>query len=399
MPTPAAAFLFGWGDPPTFREPPMLPMGEPARRRKPKPKPRPLSAAEKQKQDEVLAKAKSGPLLIAVSLNDQELVLYADGVEIARAPVSTGTRGHPTPAGIFSVIQKRRFHRSNLYSNAPMPYMQRITWSGVALHEGVLPGYPASHGCIRMPAHFARLLWRVAKIGARVTVTNASVIPQAFSHPALPTPKPQVAQSASEARPLRIASASNDAGGARAASAADPDSAPVQAPDAPAVTAPDAAPTAAPPPASQPLRPGPISVMVSRKTGRLYVRKGFAPVFDAPITIERPEEPIGTHLFTAMATGEEGPLRWTVLSMPSKPTAEERALTYVRKHGRRDRRHAPASDASLPGAAAALDRIKIPAETRERIAELMSAGASFIVTDHGLGPETGKETDFIVVTR
>src|SRR5262249_59882342 len=85
--------------------------------------------------------------LIQVSIARQQLTLYENGQPIAHSPVSTGTAGHPTPTGIFSVIGKEIFHRSNIYSGAPMPYMQRITWSGVAMHAGVLPGYPASHGC------------------------------------------------------------------------------------------------------------------------------------------------------------------------------------------------------------------------------------------------------------
>ena len=89
----------------------------------------------------------------------------------AEAPVSTGMKGHPTPMGVFSVIQKHKLHHSNIYSGAPMPYMQRITWSGVAMHAGVLPGYPASHGCIRMPMAFAMKMWNWTKMGARVVVT------------------------------------------------------------------------------------------------------------------------------------------------------------------------------------------------------------------------------------
>ena len=98
--------------------------------------------------------AEKGPLHIVVSIADQRISVYDDGALIARSSVSTGVPDHPTPSGIFSVISKQRWHRSNLYSDAPMPYMQRITWSGIALHAGVLPGYPASHGCIRLKSGF-----------------------------------------------------------------------------------------------------------------------------------------------------------------------------------------------------------------------------------------------------
>jgi lipoprotein-anchoring transpeptidase ErfK/SrfK len=92
-----------------------------------------------------------GPLIIAISIEKQVLKVYDANGAFAETPISTGMRGHSTPMGVFSVIQKHKLHHSNIYSGAPMPYMQRITWSGVAMHAGALPGYPASHGCIRMP--------------------------------------------------------------------------------------------------------------------------------------------------------------------------------------------------------------------------------------------------------
>ena len=102
-----------------------------------------------------------GPLQLVVSISTQKVTLFSNGVRVAQGPVSTGVPGHPTPRGVFSVIEKDRYHHSNIYSGAPMPYMQRITWSGVALHEGVLPGHPASHGCIRMSHDFAKKLWPI----------------------------------------------------------------------------------------------------------------------------------------------------------------------------------------------------------------------------------------------
>src|SRR5712672_3750967 len=127
--------------------------------------------------------------LIAISIASQRLTLYDRGEVIAQSPVSTGMPGHPTPTGVFSVIQKQVFHESNIYSGAPMPYMQRITWSGVAMHAGVLPGYPASHGCIRMPMGFAIKMWNWTKMGARVFVTPGEMTPASFSHPLLATQK------------------------------------------------------------------------------------------------------------------------------------------------------------------------------------------------------------------
>src|SRR5215468_1920763 len=133
-----------------------------------------------------------GPLTIAISIAKQRVTVFDQDKPIMEAPVSTGMPGHPTPTGIFSVIQKERFHRSNIYSGAPMPFMQRITWSGVAMHEGVLPGHPASHGCIRMPGAFAVTLFKTTKVGVRVLVASNTLAPTEFSHPRLFTPiKPE----------------------------------------------------------------------------------------------------------------------------------------------------------------------------------------------------------------
>ncbi|MEZ2141369.1 L,D-transpeptidase [Bradyrhizobium sp. DN5] len=126
-----------------------------------------------------------GPLVIVVSIDRQKVTVYDSKGVFAESPVSTGMKGHSTPMGVFSVIQKHKFHHSNIYSGAPMPYMQRITWSGVAMHAGVLPGYPASHGCIRMPMAFAVKMWNWTRMGARVIVAPGQMSPQSFSHPLL----------------------------------------------------------------------------------------------------------------------------------------------------------------------------------------------------------------------
>ncbi|MCK1718642.1 L,D-transpeptidase [Bradyrhizobium sp. 141] len=126
-----------------------------------------------------------GPLVIVVSIDRQKVTVYDTNGVFAESPVSTGMKGHSTPMGVFSVIQKHKFHHSNIYSGAPMPYMQRITWSGVAMHAGALPGYPASHGCIRMPMAFAVKMWNWTRMGARVIVAPGEMTPHSFSHPLL----------------------------------------------------------------------------------------------------------------------------------------------------------------------------------------------------------------------
>lgn len=418
--------------------------------------------------------------LIVISIGSQRVTVFDDGKPVAQAPVSTGMAGHPTPKGVFSVIQKERFHRSNIYSGAPMPFMQRITWSGVAMHAGVLPGYPASHGCIRLPPEFAVRLWGMTRIGARVIIARHDITPFEFerplpfaakktedSHASLSQPGSAPAMTASAkvyaAKPadltnrwssaangsagdlVRVADATtltNDAAAAietanpPGAMSSKPAKADVAAPatnvepsdatsaplagDAPITVAPAAAAEVAKPgePAAaaedvkpnivlapygpeRPLRPGPISVFISRKEGELYVRKAFEPLFAVPVTFTDPDLPLGTHVFTAVDfKRENSELRWVAVSLPAE--APKRA-------GRRGEGHRMGGKAKenavkeirvapTPSAAEALERIKIPADAVRRISELISPGASLIISDQGTSHETGRETDFIVLT-
>jgi lipoprotein-anchoring transpeptidase ErfK/SrfK len=393
----------------------------------------------------------AGPLHIVISIESQRLTLYRNGVPVAHAPVSTGVPDHPTPTGVFSVIEKQRFHRSNLYSAAPMPFMQRITWSGVAVHEGVLPGHPASHGCIRIPPAFARQLWSTTKLGARVIISPSDVALAEIAHPNLFVPKPPAEPTPStvpvaDQPPRRAALAPvrtaemTDAATASDASrlrGAVKNKAPmrvltvaraVRTVTEAVITFPDgisavrsritaqlahAVKTAhavalAKKAADHASRieamhkAGPISVFVSRKEKKLFVRHKFTPLFEAPVTIREGDAPLGTHVYTLMAPQEGGEAHWMVVSMPPKAV---QATERPKKRGRYARTQAELSDlpiASAPpseAAIAALDRIGIGQEARDRIAELVTPGATLIVSDQGLGPETGRGTDFIVVMR
>src|SRR3954467_4060496 len=137
------------------------------------------------------------PIMAIVSLQKQRITVYDANSWIVRAPVSSGQKGRETPAGIFSVIQKEADHYSNLYDDAYMPHMQRITWSGIALHGGTLPGYPASHGCVRMPYDFAERLFGETRLGVRVIIAPADVAPVNTAQPAPFAPKPEAAAAAS----------------------------------------------------------------------------------------------------------------------------------------------------------------------------------------------------------
>src|SRR6516225_982141 len=147
------------------------------------------------------------PIMAIVSLRDQRVTIYDATGWILRAPVSSGQKGRETPAGIFSVIEKEAEHYSNLYDDAYMPHMQRLTWSGIALHGGPLPGYPASHGCIRLPFDFAARLFDATSLGLRVIVTPNDVAPVEIVHPLLLRPKQEIGVSAT----ARIAEANEAA--------------------------------------------------------------------------------------------------------------------------------------------------------------------------------------------
>src|SRR5690348_8140707 len=129
------------------------------------------------------------PIIAIVSIKSQQVTFYDAEGWILRAPVSTGTTGRETPAGIFAVIDKEKDHHSTMYDDAWMPNMQRITWNGIALHGGPLPGYAASHGCIRMPYGFAERLFDKTRIGMRVIIAPGDPAPVDISHPALLQPK------------------------------------------------------------------------------------------------------------------------------------------------------------------------------------------------------------------
>ena len=131
----------------------------------------------------------TSPLFAILSLSDQHISVYNSSGLVTRSKVSTGMPGHRTPMGIFTIIGRERYHTSNIYNGAPMPFMQRLTWSGVAMHLGVVPGYPASHGCIRLPSGSAERLWGLTKIGERVVISPHEVAPVSITHPLLPVPK------------------------------------------------------------------------------------------------------------------------------------------------------------------------------------------------------------------
>jgi hypothetical protein len=119
-------------------------------------------------------RAPDGPMSVVVDLSTQRASVYRDGVRVGATTISSGKRGYRTPAGVFRILEKSRVHRSKKYSNAPMPFTMRLTWSGVALHAGGVPGRPSSHGCVHLPRGFARVLFDEAPVGTKVVMTYAA---------------------------------------------------------------------------------------------------------------------------------------------------------------------------------------------------------------------------------
>ena len=412
--------------------------------------------------ESITTRAAGEPIMAIVSLRSQRITVYdADGW-IMRAPVSSGQPGRETPAGIFSVIQKDADHHSNLYDDASMPHMQRLTWSGIALHGGPLPGYAASHGCVRLPYDFAARLFDLTKLGMRVILAPSDVAPVAITHPVLFQPRMEArdaaaarvavaeaaAKKADQARRLvwaasrevaqktmplrrirnlkareeerladaeRAITSANSPEAKGAAEAAKANSigkiaelgaqlAPAEAELQPKLTAladareAVAAAEAARAEAAEAVNAlaralGPASVFVSRRTQRLYVRQAFEPIFDIPVTFRDPDVPIGTHVFTALE-GNQGRenIQWSVVSLVGRSNTETAEMQPTHKE-----LDAPAEEANLTSAKAALDRVIVPEDTADRVSQMISAQSSLIISDEGPSAEIGRGTDFIIV--
>ena len=481
------------------------------------------------------------PLFVVASIADQRVSVYNHDGLVASSAISTGMAGHPTPKGIFTIIGRERFHRSNIYSAAPMPFMQRVTWSGIAMHLGVVPGHPASHGCIRLPAEFATKLWGLTKIGERIVISQEEVTPTEFAHPLLPAPKMLVQAEADRAAPavdaprapiaaagpplvnprqyaeqLKVKATAEVAaavktvkemftalGGKRQEAArarvelkvAETDHASAHSKaDAAAKTFETAAAAASTAQRESVLaaeglksaestafdkamadhfaqayekaaaardaattvkknadsaladaltkletaktaseakdaeladavrrlneataasdgaandrkealrRAMPVSVLVSKKDRRIYVRQGLAPVFDAPISVRDPETLLGSHLYIATAANEDGTaLKWSVVSMPDR-AAEDQGERRTNKGWVDEQAGMPPTPRrSTSTPAEALERVEIAQDVRDRIGERLWTGGSLIITDQPLSGETGNDgTDLTVKVR
>ncbi|MDK1489202.1 L,D-transpeptidase family protein [Sinorhizobium sp. 7-81] len=380
-----------------------------------------------------------GPLQVIVSTQQQSITVYDGNAVVAKSKASTGKAGHSTPTGIFSIIEKRRHHKSNIYSNAPMPFMQRLTWSGIALHgSSHVPKYPASHGCVRLPSKFAAKLFKMTKHGMHVLISDRPVIPAEVSNATLfqpnqaleeePAPLPDVplrpalseketdalevamiktasvpAASGQSQRPIRIlitrrstrdvvrelqtllSSLGFDAG----------------VPDGWAGSATfdavSAFQSAQGLQADGKITPELIDA-VFRKAGRekpsngiLLVRQQFQPLFSADIHIEQPEVALGTHFLQFQdLDAASGSGKWFGVSLENHLPASMKKRLGISIDAD------PLASNTLQGT---LDRLTVPPDVRTRIAGLLVNGSSLSISDAESGQETGEGTDFITITR
>ncbi len=484
-----------------------------------------------------------GPLIAVVSLSRQKITVWDRNGVVAISPVSTGRKGFETPEGVFTIIERKEEHFSNLYDDASMPVMQRITWSGVARHAGVVPNYRASHGCIRLPEDFAERLFRTAKLNTRVVVLGHDATPLPISHlllfqPGRLPPKPAASQpvEAPAQRPSApLPSTAPDAGDDRPMMLGAAGR--VALPAAPAVAAPEVRATPAVADAMEALRLrqaaankrlaeatkavnaakldvrprlleqgrtekalrqavaltrraegrteaaarlvdtartdaaraiaearhiealtalaeakgteatardaatekvaaatqvqeavksleaervaalgeqrqiarklSPVSVFISRQTGRLYVRQAMQPVLDVAVGIRDPGQRLGTHVFTALEPdGTKGAIGWIGITVETPAGGPPVAVVAepVPAKRRKDQKPEPAAAPRaapdpLQTARAALDRIQIPDEALARILPALQAGSTLIISDLGPSIETGPGTDHVVQTR
>lgn len=359
------------------------------------------------------------PLHMLVSLNEQQIEVYRGTDLIETSPISSGKRGHSTPTGVFSILEKRRKHFSNLYDNAPMPFMQRLTWSGIALHVGKLPGYPASHGCIRMPRPFAKSLYSMTERGMHVVVTRDAAQPVSIRHEVLPQPfVPETTVASLSSKTIASDPALRGAIQETPLQA----SLPVAQPDNPhfdrplrMIITPQKAPNKIM--VLQRLlnemgyKAGPVDGVAGRKTraaislyqegadlpvtgritdalqARIYaeagyekpqnatlrIRRKFRDVYSAPVTIRNLERDIGTHVFTAMDF-EQGDkfVEWIAVSAEGERGGSSMDV---------------------------LERIDMPEKVALKVSKMLTPGTSLTITDRSFKRNTGLGTDFVVITR
>lgn len=281
------------------------------------------------------SRSPEGPVAIVVSITDQRVHVYRNGVRIAVSTCSTGKQGHATPTGVFTILEKDKNHHSSTYNNAPMPNMNRLTWSGVALHAGNLPGYPASHGCIRLPMKFSELLFGITHVGTPVIVAGSNADPADIVHPGLILSNDAETKLESVKANLKK------------------ERLPWQA----TVTPLDA----------------PTAVVASSADATVTVLSAGEIVIQGAATIRDPEIPLGSHVFILVSEASGG-LSWHGIGH----SAEDQAA---------------ASEVSV------LERVLADQSLQDAVHDRMHPGMVFITTDLPAHPDTRSGRDFVVMSQ
>jgi hypothetical protein len=235
-------------------------------------------------------RAPEGPLLIVASVTEQVAYVYRNGIRIARSSVSTGRPGHRTPTGIFTILEKEVHHTSSIYKGAEMPYMERVTWGGIALHAGNLPGYPDSHGCVRLPLEFSKLLFGVTMKGATVIIADTHSAPATTVHPGL-----FFSQTGQESDPIAAGQFDWD---------------------------PDKSPS------------GPVSLIVSSADKTVYVYRNGVEIGRAGIPNAQVVSPLSDRVFSALqGTDTQGHMRWIEVTATGTEGGSESLFLTAQKSG------------------------------------------------------------------
>jgi hypothetical protein len=276
----------------------------------------------------------AGPIVVVVSLTEQRAYVYRNGIRIGVSTVSSGKPGHQTPTGIFTVLQKDADHHSKKYNNAAMPFAERLTWDGVALHAGGLPGYPSSHGCIHLPSAFAQLLFQISPMGMTVVVAEEHEAPEDVVHPAAIAPV-DVKTGAEDEEP-------------RLAANEDQRWQPEKSPE------------------------GPVSILVSAADRRVLVYRNGIEIGRAKIEVRDPQTPLGTHAFTMLDP-----------AAPPIPRSEPQASGEVHQTARWIAVGIPGhmDEAKRPLDPAQADRVVLPPAFRNEVAAILAPGSTLVVTD------------------
>lgn len=287
-------------------------------------------------------RAPHGPVVVIVNVPDQIAYVYRNGIRIGQSTVSTGRPGHATPTGVFTILEKQTMHHSNLYDSAPMPYMQRLTWGGVCLHAGGLPGYPSSHGCVHLPLEFAKLLYGVTDRGTTVVIADGHSAPADVLHPTI----------------------------------LEPTDVPGQTPQAPLTGTPGA--EYAWDPARAP--EGPLSILISQADARAYVYRNGIEIGSAALRIADANPPLVHAVYTMLEGTGSGPS----ILVPGRPSHRWMRVDLLDPNGQ----------VATPDPA---ERVHLPPAFAAALYDALAPGTTLLVTDRAVTAETTGSSGFVVM--